>query len=498
MSRISSKALAIAAAATIAAASPLAFSPNAPFAVAQNTQGVDINADASLTIDKRLGEAGGTTTPLQGTSFKVERVAMTNQLNTAAGWQEASDITAAGAAAANVTGEAFTVATGADGKAVFPDVTVGLYRVTEIQNGNYTVAAPFLVTLPLIEDGVVNYNPTISPKNQLLEPTKSAVDTNVTVGQDIVYTVNAPVPAGDVLQDDTRTITQFRIEDTLQQGLTYNQTEGAQVTVTGGAGGETLEAGTDYTVDWTAPKLTVDFTDAGRAKLAEWRATNPGLTVSVKFNATVTQIPANGQFSNTAQVFIPNATTPLDTTPSTPNDGTDDAVTTQYSDVAVSKTVNGVNVDEGTTGAGAVFEIYECTAQGSSYQIAENAAPLTGANAEGTATAGTTITTAGGSADAAAVANGYALQFDPEKQYCAVETQAPAGYLLKPDPTPLNLTTPGDADSRPIYTATVNNVKDNIFGKLPATGTTTMLAMLAIGLVLFAGGAAYQLRRNNA
>lgn len=500
MSQMTRKTLALAAAAVFATATPLALGPTAPLAVAQNTQGVDINARTSLTIDKRLGELDSTT-PLEGSSFLIERVQMTNPLNTAAGWREASDIVAAGAEAAEVTGESQTQKTSSEGQAKFSNLAVGMYRVTEVQNGNYTVAAPFLVTLPLIEDGVVNYDPTISPKNQLLLPTKAADDTNVTVGGDIVYTIKAPVPAGDVLQDGTRTINQFRIVDQLQTGLTYNQSEPARVTVTGGPAGAAFESGDDgdYTVAWDTASntLTVNFTEAGRTKLADWRASNPGLTVNVAFNATVNQIPANGRFENTAQVFIPNAEKPIDTTPETDDDGTDDAVTTQYVDVAVSKTVNGENVDEDATGAGAKFEIYACTANGDSYTVADNAAPLAGTNAEGTATAGTTITTAGGSVDTAAVANGYALQFDPGKQYCAVETQAPSGYLLNPDPTPLD-STGETADGRPIYTATVNNVRDNIFGRLPATGERTMIALLAIGLVLFAGGAAYQLRRNNA
>ncbi|QPK83024.1 LPXTG cell wall anchor domain-containing protein [Corynebacterium qintianiae] len=176
-------------------------------------------------------------------------------------------------------------------------------------------------------------------------------------------------------------------------------------------------------------------------------------------------------------------------------------MTTQYVDVTVNKTVNGVNVDGENTGAGAVFEIYECTAQdsGTGYTVADGATPLTGTNALGNAAAETpAITTAGGDANAAAAANGYALQFDPEKQYCAVETKAPAGYMRNPIPTPLDLTTEGTETTRPIYTAKVNNVRDNIFDRLPATGERTMIALLAIGLVLFAGGAAYQLRRKNA
>lgn len=424
---------------------------------------------------------------------------MTNRLNTAAGWAEAQSIIA-GETPATVEGQAESMTTGSDGKAT-ASVPVGLYRVTEVQNGAYTVAAPFFITVPMIEqDGTVNYNPVIAPKNQNVQPTKSANDTGVTVGEDIVYTINAPVPAGDVLRDGTRTISQFGIVDQLQQGLTYNEAEPARVSVSAGS----LDPATDYTVNWETGTntLTVDFSEEGRAKLAQLRADNPDLTVSVEFNATVNQIPANGQFSNTAQVFIPNATKPLDTTPETDDDGTDGAVTTQYVDVTVNKTVNGVNVDEGNTGAGAVFEIYECTAQdsGTGYTIADGATPLTGTNADGDAAAETSaITTVDGTAEAPAAANGYALQFDPEKQYCAVETQAPDGYLLNPDPTPLNrVDNAATPDGRPIYTTTVNNVRDNIFGRLPSTGERGMIALLAIGLVLFAGGAAYQLRRNNA
>lgn len=496
MSRIPAKSLAIVAAAVLATSTPLALAP----AVAQQTtpaattSGIDLNARATLTIDKRLGELGSEQPATDGFEFTIERIQMTNRLNTAAGWAEAQSIIA-GETPATVEGQAESMTTGSDGKAT-ASVPVGLYRVTEVQNGAYTVAAPFFVTVPMIEqDGTVNYNPVIAPKNQNVQPTKSANDTGVTVGEDIVYTINAPVPAGDVLRDGTRTISQFGIVDQLQQGLTYNQGQPARVTINNGA----LAEG-DYTVSWDDGNntLTVEFTEAGRTKLAQLRADDPNLAVAVEFNATVTQIPANGEFNNTAQVYIPNSDTLIDTTPSTPNDGSDNNVTTQYVDVAVSKTLNGNNVDGDVTGAGAVFEIYECTAQGDGYQIAEGAAPLAGTNQQGNAAAEPALTAAGGSAEAAAVANGYALQFDPEKQYCAVETQAPAGYLVNPDPTPLNPTTPGSETTRPVYTTSVNDVKDNIFGRLPSTGERGMIALLAIGLVLFAGGAAYQLRRNNA
>ena len=97
------------------------------------------------------------------------------------------------------------------------------------------------------------------------------------------------------------------------------------------------------------------------------------------------------------------------------------------------------------------------------------------------------------------MADGYFLQFDPEKDYCAVETKAPAGYLVNPDPQHLEKTsTTRSGTERILYTATVNDVKDNIWGKLPATGMRTMLIILGLGALLFIGGAAYQLKRRNA
>lgn len=502
MSRIARKSFALALAASVATITPVAMSAGsfAPVAVAQNNQSVDLNADVTLTIDKRLGDPGaeGTTAiPDEASSFTVERVQMDNALNTAAGWQEASQIVAAGADAATVTGAPTTVpVTG--GTAVFTDLSVGMYKVTETVNGNYTVAAPFLVTLPLTnEDGSLDYAPTISPKNQLIEPKKNAVDTNASVGDNITYTITAPVPAGDVNRDGERTISQFAIDDQLVDNLTYAENT-ATVTLTGGA--EAALAEGDYTLTTSANQVQVVFTDTGLQKLAAARENNPGLAVELTFDATVTSIPANGQITNQANVTLPNRQEPVQTTPDNTEDSEDGSTATRYVDVRVTKTLNGQATEDNTNGAGAEFQIFECTAptgEDQAYSIADGAAALEGTNQEGTAKAGTTLT-AQAEASAAAVANGYALQFDPEKQYCAVETKAPEGYLLNPDPVALTLDNTNVAEGqRPVYTATVDNIKNNIWGMLPATGERTMLIILAAGLLLFGAGAAYQLRRKN-
>jgi len=507
MSTISTKTFALAAAAALATATPIALAPDfAPVAVAQNNQAVDVNKTATLTINKQEGDPGAATGSVEGTEFTIERVKMTNGLNTAAGWKEAGDIVNAGAekATLDTTFNAQTKPTGEDGKATFGDLKVGIYKVTEKTNGNYTVAAPFLVTLPLTQkDGTLTYTPTISPKNQKLDPTKAADDANANIGDEITYTVKAPVPAGDVLQDGTRTISRFRITDNLQKELSY-VADSAAVTLIGAKDGvDASLKSEDYTINNDGQNLTVEFTAAGLQRLETLRGDNPGLTAQVVFKAKVNAIPDNGKINNTANVYVPNREEPIPTKPETTKDGDQDTnnTTTQYANVEVTKTLNGNPVEGEATGNGAEFEVYPCTGtQEDGYAVAKDAEPIKGTAAVDGTELATAYTAQGGDVESAkaAVASGFGMQLNPTVQYCAVETKAPAGYLLNPDPQLLTRTTEGTDTARPVYTVAVNDVKDNIWGRLPATGERTMLYILALGLVLFGGGAAYQLSRRNA
>ena len=506
MSNLTKKTFALAAAAAFATATPLAVAPDlAPVAIAQNNQAVDVNKTASLTIHKQEGDPGDATGNVAGTEFIVERVQMQNGLNTAAGWKEAGDIVNSGADAATIdtTFTAQNVKTGADGIAKFDNLKVGIYKVTEKTNGNYTVAAPFLVTLPLTQDGELNYNPTVSPKNQKLDPTKAADDANANIGDEITYTVKAPVPAGDVLQDGTRTISQFRITDDLQKELTY-VADSAAVTLIGAKDGvdASLQSG-DYTITNNGQNLTVEFTEAGLQRLEKLRGENPGLTAQVVFKAKVNAIPANGQINNTANVYVPNRENPIPTKPETTKDGDQDTnnTTTQYVNVEVTKNLNGNAVEDEKTGNGAEFEIYPCAPDGDNgYAVADGAEAIKGTATANDTELATSFTAQGGDVASAkaAVASGFGMQLNPTVQYCAVETKAPQGYLVNPDPQLLTRTTEGTDTTRPVYTVAVNDVTDNIWGRLPATGERTMLYILALGLVLFGGGAAYQLSRRNA
>ena len=500
MSRIVSKTFAIALAAGLAAASPAAFAAPgdtttaaAPSASARQT--IDAKATGSLTLDKRSGEVGSED-KLEGMKFKIEKVQMDNTLDTAAGWKEAGDKVAAGPGEATIdTGfQAKELFTDASGTAKFEGLPVGLYKVTElpVEGSKYTVGSPFLVTIPMTQkDGSINYNPTVSPKNQLIQPKKTSTNNNANVGDNIGYTITAPVPAGDVDKNGARTLPKLQVTDDLSEYLDYASTAD-QVSVA--VKGVDLVRGEDYTVQISGNKknLTVDFTDSGLQKLAQARADHPDLAVEIKFDAKVVKIPANGQITNTAVEHING--NDINTSPT---DKTDGPTVTHYNDVSITKNLNGNPTEDGKNGDGAEFQVCECTEQSGKWTVADGAAPIKGANAEGTAAADATLKAVGSDKAKAAAADGYFLQFDPEKDYCAVETKAPAGYLVNPDPR--HLTASQDKrDERVIFTATVDDVKDNIWGKLPATGMRTMLIILGLGALLFIGGAAYQLKRRNA
>lgn len=510
MSSISKKTMAIAMAATVSLAGPVGASMTPAFA--QPTGGeagapasaarLDINATTTLTVAKQVGEPGSGTAAGAGFTFRAERV-QTAPLNTQAGWNDVSRIIAGGAenAPIDTTFTAVEQTTDANGNAVFNSLGVGLFRITELRNGNYTVARPFLVTLPLTENGAYNYNPSISPKNQELKPTKEADDTGVTVGQNIHYTIEAPVPVAERTREGVNGLTKFSITDNLPAELRYAANTATVLVGNVGTDGVFTEIpgaidAQDYTLTTSDQQLVVDFTATGLQKLQQLRDTNPALNVQLAFDATVVQIPANGRIENTAQVGTPNSETNINTQPKNDNEGTDGPKVTQFANVEITKTVSGGAAD--ATGNGAQFQVFKCTEAGNgSWNTVGDALALT--NEAGTqALTDRNITADGGTATANAVARGFGFQVDQEADYCAVETKAPAGFVANPDPFPLTMTTASSETQRAVYTAEINNAKDSVWGNLPSTGERTMLIMLAIGALLFAGGAAYQLNRRNA
>ena len=504
---ISRSALAISTAAAVAFVGPVGASIVAtlPAAVAQAQ--VDVNHATKLTIKKYEGEPigeGGKLNDLKtikDVTFKVERIE-TAPLNTAKGWEDVATAGEKKVADLQVDPNftAKEVATNADGEAVFTDLGVGLFRVTELraEGAKHSVATPFLLTLPAFENGEAKYERTISPKNQILEPKKSLISENTTLGDNARYRIDAPIPAfGPNPEGD-----QLRVVDTLAANLKWSQTEHpVLVQVLKSADDkepETLAVDKHYTVaDAGGNTIDVTFTEKGLQKLRDLRAAHPGLTVRTEFDATLVDLPANGTIDNTAQVYYSNDDKPHNTTPTDDPDG--GATTLNFANVEVTKLLNKQAKDGEKNGAGAEFQIFTCTKQGDgSWKVDKGTAAqrvVIGDEVKTTLTADKTVAKGDHAGAALAKAEGLNLTKKDSKfaDYCAVETKGVSGYLNNPEPQPLNY----DAKTKTL-SGSVNNVKDNLFGRLPATGERTMLIILALGVVLFGGGAVYQLRSRKA
>lgn len=452
---------------------------------------VDPASPVSLTINKYLGEVGDTSTPLGGIQFKIEKIDGVD-LTTQAGWAEVAAMTPQDLQG-NTATELTTVTTDGSGVAKLDTATnagftVGVYRITEVQSGDYTAAPPFLLTLPSPQqDGSFAYDQTVNPKNQDVTPTKQVDDTNATIGSNLKYTINAPVPGGDL-----SATSRFGIKDPLNASLALDTAQTPVVRTTGAAP-TTLVAGTDYNLDTANNTLTVNFTDAGLTKLEEARKTDPALTVVVEFQATIQSIPAEGSITNTAQITLPGGEV-IDTNgddPSTPDTVEDNPTSTTFGNLTITKTSGAT---EGSLN-GAEFQLYLCEpkADGSGMQILGDPLTLGTGTDAATATPGDTLVTAGGGdSDASdATAQGFGVPIQSfaagtgtvANGYCVVESKAPAGFVRNPEPQLVDV----DLAARTL-TASVDNQRNTIFGQLPATGAWGIILILLLGLALLARG----------
>lgn len=486
-----------------ALAAGLLTAAGAGVATAHAADVIDPAHDVSLTINKYVGEPGDTSTPLANVQFKLEKINV--DLTTDAGWKSLSDnlgvLTDGVADNENglllATPSFPNLDTGATGTATISTATntdfkVGAYLVTEVQSGAYSVAKPFVVTLPWADanTGAWNYTQTVNPKNQSVKPTKQVVSgqakdgsvQNATIGSNLHYTVDAPVPAG--------TLNSFAIDDVLDPSLTLVNPLTSLVawdsTAKAAVGGVTLAAGTDYTATYVNNTLHVAFTPAGLTALQNARKATPGLAVRVTFDATLASIPASGTVPNTATVTSNGATynTNVDVA-GTPASST-------FASVTITKTSpTGVN-DELN---GAVFELYQChldsTVTPAKYVLDAPTKPISVATSP-TGQAATTLTTVNGAGATPATATGFGVpvqDFSTDTTgavtytYCAVETKAPANYLRNPEVIPLNY----DAAKKTL-SASVSNQKDTLLGQLPATGAWGLLLALLVGGGLVARG----------
>lgn len=446
---------------------------------------VDGSQQGSITVHKFERPSAATGLPNNGTELTPEQLAALKpiagvtftaqqvqgiDLTSNTGWTDASALSKAfdpSNAPGSITGAGYTLGTATSGTTNGSGVTtlgslpVGQYLVTETQYpAGVTPSAPFLVTVPLTNPDTRDswlYNIHVYPKNSTTTADKKVTDGGASkVGDKVTFDITGSIPNDDVISG-------YRITDQIDSKLNYTDTA---VTLSNGAA---LVLGTDYTVTEANGLVTVDFTTAGRAKLAA----NNTAKVQVKINTTVGAI---GEITNKALLY-PNAPS-FDVKPGDPNGPiVTPEVITKWGSITVTKVD-----DKGAALKGAVFSVYLTEADAKANTNPVNLGGQTTfevVNNDGTLTiSGLRYSGFANGVDIPATDANY-------RNYFLAEVKAPQGFELLGAPVPFIIDA---ATTNKSTSPSITNVPSNAGFNLPLTGAagTTMFAI--IGGVLLAAG----------
>lgn len=473
------------------------------------TRLVNENQQAKLTIKKLLGDpqrddagapADGAET-LAGTTFTIQRLYI--DLTTQDGWralnhyvENPGEISEELIADEGESAYTETQTTGADGEAVFDQLPVGVYLVTEEPREGYSASAPFLVSLPFSDgDGAWKYERTVYPKNQALRPNKQVDAQGATLGSNTKYTINAPIPAGEL---DYLTITDELVSNL--QLVTDNPApvvsfSDGRTTENDEAHGEQLTVNEDYVLETANNTLYVEFTQAGLKKLQDARENKPNLQVHVQFEATVVSLPAQGEsITNTAEVEYPNGATVTTDSPAGEDGAAPSPTKTDYANLTIKKYTDDQEGDVDLSGA--QFNLYRCEAG----ELLGDPIPVSTSETlleEFSAAAATTLTTVKNEEnEREGIFEGYGIPVrtfaaggtaTQNYDYCVVETKAPEGFALNPEVHEVELQA-ATADQAERLFVQVENQRDNFLSSLPATGAWGIILVFLAGLGLLARG----------
>ncbi|QQM67744.1 SpaH/EbpB family LPXTG-anchored major pilin [Actinomyces weissii] len=438
--------------------------------------------------------------------------------------------------------------TAGGGLAVFSDAETSAgraYLVSETKTPAGVIpAADFIVTLPMTNPADTskwNYDVHVYPKNILNGIDKTVKDSEAASGSGnaLTYTITTSIP-----KVGTEGIKKYQIIDALdgrvQTGLDAQQLN-PRVEILGLAPGlPALDKG-DYDIVVRASKrapadtrnyLTVDFKPSGLKKLADARSAGTNDT-KVQLLLTATFAPGtnlDGGITNQASLVpndSPNYTWDKDNPdpgpdPSKPNlPGTSsETVVSKYGDLEITKTGTDKSPD-GTKYNGAEFQVYECSVPLDDAALAEaNIAAKNGSvpvllkdvnpvlKRDPLAVDGQTVFVTGqatniqkakreapvdgklviGSLRANDWENGAAKELNKDNWYCLVETKAPAGYSLAPDPIPFRVLASDTTDTSTDTQVTVVDVPANAGLHLPLTGASGVVFLTTLGGLLVLGG----------
>lgn len=368
-----------------------------------------------------------------------------------------------------------TKETDTDGQVTISNLPEGNYWIVENTKGTIVSsrAVPFALTLPFTNQTGDGWLETINvyPKNTLADepvnPVKTVDKSNNAIGEDNTWTIKQTIPAGIEDYHD------FKFTDAINSRLDWV----GNLSVT--ASGIDLVEGTDYTATFNDEAgqsselllgkpltgiLTVDFTDAGLAKLAD--ATDP---IVITFDTKINDTAIMGEpIENNVQVYFDNGHGHTgekipDEVPS---------VHTGGKKFVKEDSANNELLD------GAEFKIKN--AAGDFVIIGTDGAVTFGAEADAEVFTSAEDTGA------------FEVRGLPYEDYVLVETKAPDGYALPTDP---NTSFTVNADS--YKDAAVLKI-DNKEITIPQTGGigTAIFTMIGAALMIFA--TVYYKRTSNA
>lgn len=382
-----------------------------------------------------------------------------------------------------------TITTDAGTGAGEAELPIGFYVVTQVAEDNLSTVAPFFLSLPMTNaDGTLNKDVHVYPKNQKIGIEKEGNYDKTQAGGTADYDILADVPAPKAGNNN---FTRYTIVDRQPSHIKADENT-IKVSIVNGKEKENavaLEKGTDYDVrgsNNSANKndIIIEFTETGREKLfnkyKEFKDnTKVNVTytsnVDVDFGKNVNSIEELKQ-NNKAFLFTDGTFGDPDN-PGEPGDPGDDS-TVKFTNLKIIKQ----DGESKPIKTGADFQLYRCDTTADK--------PVTKGEA---LTVGNQSTWTTGN-DGDITINGIKADDDTTDKvsYCLVETKAPEGYVLRPEPFLVNLTS-----DRIEHEAKIENLSnDSITGNLPRTGGAGMIALIMAGVLASGGAIAFMASSN--
>lgn len=458
---------------------------------------IDFEKEGSLTIHKRdLGtntavEPTGNESPtapgtgLAGATFTLYEVTNAD-LSTNAGFNAAAALTpetaSRGAEVASGTSDS-------NGLIEFSGLDVGVYLLRETgAPAGYSPSADSIVFIPMtnpVDTTKWNYDVHVYPKNSKNEVIKTVDDADQQVGGILTYTIDSDIPRVVERPGETTTITQYWVNDDLDETRL-----GAPAITVGLTTGDMFIEGTDYTLAPIGAGLEVDirFTPAGLAKLTTAKVSNPGVKVRTILASQVLAMGDTSVIVNDAVTITNNGGGGGDTTT------TSNEVESYYGKLQVRK------FEEDSPSVlldGASFQLYVCEDQDT---LVGPALTVGGKS--------TWVTGEDGVAGSFTINALHVTDFEnnaaitPDQSYCLVETEAPDGYELLPNPIEISFTradigNTDDGTDAVTLRAEIENVA-TVSPELPLTGGAGIGILAALGGLIVAAGAWAARRMNRA